>query len=46
MTPEVVVKNSLPSPATLLTPRAARVLLRIITKAAAKQAAAETEAAA
>ena len=35
--------NNLPNPTTLLTPRAARVLLRIITKAAAKQAAARSE---
>ncbi|HEX3842653.1 MAG TPA: hypothetical protein VHU85_17815 [Acidimicrobiales bacterium] len=44
--PDVTVRNSLPSPATLLTPRAARVLLRIITKAVAKQTTAESEAAA
>jgi hypothetical protein len=37
------VVNNLPSPATLLTPRAARVLLRIITKAAAKTAAESEE---
>jgi len=39
----LVDTSQLPNPATLLTPRAARVLLRIITKAAAKQAAAESE---
>jgi hypothetical protein len=43
--PLLVDTTRLPNPTTLLTPRAARVLLRIITKAAAKQTAESEEAA-
>jgi len=42
----LVDTSQLPNPTALLTPRAARVLLWIIGKAAAKQAAAESEEAA